>query len=212
MSSSDDRFSLDPKTSAFLVIDMQNDFLDPGGYFAQRGLDVGALARAVVPAAALREALPAQVRTVYTVQVYEPDGSDDLQRVHRLKPVRLARSPGDGTAKRGSWGAEIVPALAPRAQDMVIPKRRFDAFYQTDLELLLRCWGIKTLICGGVVADVCVETTLRSAYVRDFDVVLASECIAAWNDGDLMHTFAAVESHFGVSWTNPQIIGALGAG
>ena len=211
MMSSDDRFSLDPKTSAFVLIDMQNDFLDTGGYFAQRGLDVSVLARAVAPAAALRAALPSEVRTVYTVQVYEPDGSDDLQRVHRLKPARLARSPGDGPAKRGSWGAEIAPALAPRPQDLVLAKRRFDAFYQTDLELLLRCWGIKTLIFGGVVADVCVETTLRSAYVRDFDVVLASECVAAWNDGDMMHTVAAVESHFGVSRTNPQILGALGA-
>ena len=209
MSSSESRFTLDAKTSAFLVIDMQNDFLDPGGYFAQRGLDVGTLARAVGPIAALREALPGGMRIVFTVQVYEPDGSDDLQRVHRLKPARLARSAGDGPVIRGSWGAEIVPALRPRPRDVVVTKRRFDAFHQTDLELLLRCWGVKTILFAGVVADVCVETTLRSAYVRDFDVVLARDCVGAWRDDDMRRTLAAVESHFGVSWTNAQIIGAF---
>lgn len=209
MNSTSTRITLDASTSAFLVIDMQNDFLDPGGYFAKRGLDVGRLARAVKPIVALREALPGGMRTVYTVQVYEPDGSDDLQRVHRLKPARLSRSAGDVPAVRGSWGAQIVPALGPRAQDVVVAKRRFDAFHQTDLELLLRCWGVKTIIFGGVVADVCVETTMRSAYVRDFDVVLARDCVEAWNDEDRTRTLAAVESHFGVCGTNAQIIGAF---
>lgn len=211
MSSSESGFSLDAKTSAFLVIDMQNDFLDPGGYFARRGLDVAMLARVVGPIAALREALPDGTRTVFTVQVYEPDGSDDLQRVHRLKPARLARSAGDVPVIRGSWGARIVPALRPRPQDGVVTKRRFDAFHQTDLELLLRCWGVNTILFAGVVADVCVETTLRSAYVRDFDVVLARDCVGAWKDEDMLHTLAAVESHFGVSGTNAQIMDAFEA-
>ncbi len=203
--------TLDAKTAAFVVIDMQNDFLDPGGYFAGRGLDVTRLAKAVEPTAALRSALPGEVRIVYTAQVYEPDGCDDLQRVHRLKPARLARSEGETPVKRGSWGAGVVSRLAPRAQDLVIAKRRFDAFYQTDLEFLLRCWGVKTVLFGGVVADVCVETTLRSAYVRDFDVVLAKDCVAAWNDHDFERTVAAVESHFGLCMNNSEIIGAFNA-
>lgn len=209
MNSSGARFSIDAKSSAFLVIDMQNDFLDSRGYFAQRGLDVGRLARAVEPIAALREALPGEIRTVFTIQVYEPDGSDDLQRVHRLKPARLARAAGDVPVIRGSWGAQIVPALGPLPQDAIVTKRRFNAFHQTDLELLLRCWGVKTIIFAGVVADVCVETTLRSAYVRDFDVILARDCVEAWRDDDMQRTLAAVESHFGVAGTNAQIIGAF---
>jgi ureidoacrylate peracid hydrolase len=202
-------WDLDPRTTAFVVIDMQNDFLDSAGYFARRGLDVARLARAVEPIARLREALPGEMRTLFTVQLYEPDGSDDLQRAHRLRPARLARSGGEAPCARGSWGAGIVGALAPRPQDAVVAKRRFDAFYQTDLELLLRCWGVKTLVFGGVVADVCVETSLRSAYVRDFDVVLAAECTAAWSDRDMRQTVRAVESHFGVSAANSRIIDAL---
>jgi len=209
MNPSDNRLTLDANTSALLVIDMQNDFLDSAGYFARQGLDVGRLAQAVQPTAALRAALPSSMRTVFTMQVYEPDGSDDLHRMHRLKPARLARSAGDVPVIRGSWGAQIVPDLRPRPQDGVVTKRRFDAFHQTDLELLLRCWGVKTLVIAGVVADVCVETTLRSAYVRDFDVVLARDCVCAWNDDDMARTLAAVEGHFGVSATNAQIMGAF---
>ncbi len=211
MSSRGAAFSLEPKSTVFLVIDMQNDFLDVEGYFARRGLNIERLRLAVEPIAALHRVLPSDVRTVHTVQVYEPDGSDDLQRVHRLKPARLTRTAGAGPVVRGSWGAELVPALRPRPQDVVVTKRRFDAFHQTDLELLLRCWGIKTIILAGVVADVCVETTLRSAYVRDFDVILARECVAAWTDDDMLRTIAAVESHFGICGTNAQIVAALSA-
>lgn len=206
MHSSHRRFNLDAHTSALVVIDMQNDFLDPGGYFAHRGLDVGRLARAIAPIASLRERLPSEMRTVFTKHVYEPDGSDDLQTVHRLNPTRLARSTSGRPVIRGSWGAGIVPALSPRCQDLVVAKRRFDAFHQTDLELLLRCWGVKTLILAGVVADVCVESTLRSAYVRDFDVVLARECVGAWTEDDLERTTTVVENSFGVVATIEEIV------
>lgn len=210
MQSTEPGLALDAKSCALLVIDMQNDFLDGGGYFARRGLDVARLRQAVEPMANLIQALPGEVRVVYTVQVYEPDGSDDLQQAHRVKPARLARSIGEVPVTRGSWGAQIVPALSPRPRDLVIAKRRFDAFYQTDLEFMLRCWQVKTLLVSGVVADVCVETTLRSAYVRDFDVVFANQCAAAWTEEDFLRTVSAVESHFGVSRTNAQIIAALG--
>lgn len=203
-------FNLIAQTSALLVVDMQNDFLDPQGYFARSGLDVGPLRRVIAPTANLRQALPRALKVVFTAQVYEPDGSDDLGRVHRLKPARLMRS-GDGApVQRGSWGAQIIDTLAPRPAERVVEKRRFDAFYQTDLELLLRCWGVSTLIFAGVVAEVCVETTLRSAYVRDFDVVLATDCVGAWRDEDLQRSRAAVEGHFGVAKSSGQILAALG--
>ncbi len=205
----DSAFDLTAETTALLVVDMQNDFLDAQGYFGGCGQDVAALQPAVAATASLRNLLPQAVRVIFTAQVYEPDGSDDLGRVHRLRPARLTRAGDQGPVKRGTWGAQIVPALAPEAGQRVVEKRRFDAFYQTDLALLLHCWGIKTLIFAGVVADVCVETTLRAAYVRDFDVVLAKDCVAAWREADTQRTVAAVESHFGVVKSNGQILEAL---
>ena len=145
------------------------------------------------------------VRVVYTVQLYEPDGSDDVMVIHRIKPAALARSNGEIPVRRGGWGAEIVPELAPRSDDVVIAKRRFDAFYQTDLEALLRRWGIKTVLFAGVVGNVCVETSLRSAFVRDFDVVLARDCVADWSTHDTQRTAEVVERSFGACLSNAQI-------
>lgn len=206
----DKDFRLVAQTSALVVVDMQNDFLDPDGYFAQRSLDVGPLRQVIEPTARLREALPPAVRTVFTAQVYEPDGSDDLNLVHRLKPARLVRSGAGAPVQRGSWGARVIDRLAPGPADRVVEKRRFDAFYRTDLERLLRTWGIDTLIFAGVVADVCVETTVRSAYVRDFDVVWAIDCVGAWTAEDLRRSREAIEAHFGVARSGAEILAALG--
>jgi ureidoacrylate peracid hydrolase len=202
---------IDPEKTALLIIDMQNDFLDPAGYFGHLGLAVENLRRAVEPTRQLRAALPSGVKVIYTVQVYESDGSDDLWSMHQLKPAGLRRSGSDIPAVRGSWGAQIVPALEPAERDLVVVKRRFDAFYQTDLELLLRCWGVKTVIVSGVVADVCVETSLRSAYVRDFDVVFARDCVGGWKEEHLLHTMDAVERSFGVCMGNAEILRSVGS-
>jgi ureidoacrylate peracid hydrolase len=207
----DSEFELTAASTALLVVDMQNDFLDPEGYFARCGQDVAPLQPAVAGTVELRRLLPVATRVIFTAQVYEPDGSDDLGKLHRLRPARLTRAGGEGPVKRGSWGAQIVPALAPETGQRVVEKRRFDAFYQTDLPLLLRCWDIRTLIFAGVIADVCVESTLRSAYVYDFDIVLAKECVGGWGEADVQRTIAAVESHFGVVKSNQQILAALGS-
>lgn len=197
---------LDPATTAFLIVDMQNDFLDPEGYFARRGRRIHSLRRTIEPTRQLRHALPPAVKTIFTTQIYEPDGTDDLTRVHAVIPAALTRSGNDLPARRGSWGAEIIPDLEPGTEDRIVAKRRFDAFHQTDLELLLRCWGVKTLLIGGVVADVCVETTARAAYVRDFDVVLATDCVGGWQARDLRRTIEVIGNHFGACLNNQDIL------
>lgn len=196
---------IDPAETALLIIDMQNDFLDPGGYFARRGMPVQILRPTITATRVLRDSLPAPVRVVYTVQVYEPDGSDDIMRLHRIKPAALARSDGEIPVQRGGWGAEIVVELEPRPDDVVIEKRRFDAFYQTELEALLRRWRVRTLLFAGVVGNVCVETSIRSAFVRDFDVVLARDCVADWSTQSLERTAEVVERAFGACLSNAQI-------
>ncbi len=197
--------SLDPAASALLIIDMQNDFLHREGYFARRGMAVEALLPTIAATRDLRDKLPSQVRAVYTVQLYEPDGSDDIVRIHHIKPAGLARSGDEIPVARGGWGAKIVTDLQPRPQDVVLAKRRFDAFHQTNLEVLLRSWGIKTLLFTGVIADVCVETSMRSAFVRDFDIVLARDCVAGWKKEHLDRTADVVERAFGICMSNAEI-------
>jgi ureidoacrylate peracid hydrolase len=203
---------LDAAETVLLIIDMQNDFLDPDGYFAKRGMPVARLRSAIGATLALRDRLPSAVRVVYTVQVYEPDGSDDIMRIHRVKPAALARSDDEIPVRRGGWGAEIVRELAPRANDIVVAKSRFDAFYRTELESLLRQCGAKTLLFAGVVGNVCVETSLRSAFVRDFDVVLARECIADWAEQSTQRTIEVVGRAFGACLSNDEIAAVMNCG
>jgi ureidoacrylate peracid hydrolase len=203
---------LDPAKTALLIVDMQNDFLHRDGYFARCGLPVEALTPAIVATTALRDGLPASARIIYTIQLYEPDGSDDIVRLHRIKPVALARSGDEIPVQRGNWGAEIVSELRPRSHETVIEKHRFDAFHQTELETLLRGWGITTVLFAGVIVDVCVETSLRSAFMRDFDVILAQDCVAGWSEHHLARTADVVTRVFGASLSNAQIMAAFGDG
>ncbi len=209
MASKEREVLLDAAGSALLIIDVQNDFLRRDGYFGRRGLPVETLWPTIAATRTLRDRLPPQVKVIYTVQLYEPDGSDDIVRIHRVKPAALARSDGEIPCRRSGWGAEIVDELKPRSQDVVIAKRRFDAFYRTDLESMLRGAGINTILFAGVIADVCVESSLRSAFMRDFDVVLARDCVAGWSPHYTERTSDVVERAFGASLSNAQILAAF---
>lgn len=169
--------ALDPGRTALLVIDMQNAFCHPEGTLGLSGVDVGP-ARAIVPRVArlVEAAREVGLPVLWTVQLHiEQDRSRARKRLqgHTDKRARVA-------AVAGSWDAEIVEELAPLVGDrlFVIEKHRFGAFHQTRLEQLLRMLGIEALLITGVTANACVETTIREAYLRDFDVVAVTDCIA----------------------------------
>jgi ureidoacrylate peracid hydrolase len=195
-------FHLDSHRSALLVIDMQNDFVSPGGYQHRKGRPFEPM-QAIIPniQLLLRE-LPKGVKRIYIATVREPDGSDYHWRFHRILPERLRRSPeilkDHSNVLRGTWGAEIVDLLKPKSEDPVFYKRRYSAFYQTDLEMCLRSWGINTLIFTGVAAEICVETTLRDAFIRDFDVVVVSDAVASWDNEAYQAMLQLVAKSFGI--------------
>jgi biuret amidohydrolase len=171
-------------TTALLIIDMQRDFLDPEGYIARTGVDVRGL-RAIIPN--VRRLLDAArskgVRVIHTREGHRPDLSD-------LPAVKARRAAGAGAAigsmgplgrllVRGEPGHGIIPELEPLADEPVIDKPGFGAFYATDLEQLLRVGGVRTLIISGVTTDICVHSTLREAVDRGFECVTAGDACAA---------------------------------
>lgn len=170
--------------TALLIIDMQRDFLDPGGYIAQSGVDVGGL-RAIVPQvrSLLLAARSRAIPVVHTREGHRPDLSD-------LSAVKRRRAAGAGAPigsvgplgrllVRGEPGHAIVEELAPLAGEPVIDKPGFGAFYATDLELVLRTAGITSLTIVGVTTDICVHSTLREAVDRGFDCVTVGDACAA---------------------------------
>jgi ureidoacrylate peracid hydrolase len=161
-----------PKETGVLVIDMQNDFVDQKGKFGVYGFP--AMAQNIVNPIKklLIIARETKIPIIYTQHVHRPDYLDAGPRSQSKKL---------GALIRGSWGAQIVKEIEPTPDDFIIEKHRYSAFYNTDLEIVLRGLHINTLIVTGVATNVCVESTVRDACIRDFNVVILSDCTATNN-------------------------------
>jgi nicotinamidase-related amidase len=177
-------FAYDPRTVALIVIDMQRDFIEPGGFGATLGNDVSLL-QAIVPAtarliAAFRHAgLP----VIHTRECHRPDLSD-LPAAKRDRGNPALRIGDAGPMGRiliaGEPGAEIIPALAPAPGEIVIDKPGKGAFYATDLSAHLARLGTRQLVFAGVTTEVCVQTTMREANDRGFDCLLAEDATESY--------------------------------
>lgn len=169
---------LDRTRTALLVIDMQNAFVHDEGTLGVSGVNVAPAQATIAPQLALVEACEAiGMPVLWTLQVHLPnDASRARKRLSSHTDKRKQVS-----ALAGTWDAELVDGLKDLARDptYVVVKHRFGAFYETRLESLLRMLGVEALLISGVTTNACVETTLREAYLRDYDVVAVTDCIAA---------------------------------
>jgi nicotinamidase-related amidase len=170
--------------AALVIIDMQRDFLEPGGFGAALGNDVSRLTTAVEPCAQVLDAARrAGLLVIHTREGHRPDLSDaPLIKVARGDPaLRIgAMGPMGRILVRGEPGHDIIPELYPAAGEPVIDKPGKGAFYQTDLELMLRNRGVETLLVCGVATEVCVNTTVREANDRGFRCVVLADCCASY--------------------------------
>ena len=171
-------------STALLVIDMQRDFLDPRGYAAQAGLDIGRLRNTIAPVQALLSAARrCGMRTIFTREGHRPDLSD-------CTPAKLARSRAAGAEigragplgrllVRGEQGHELIDECRPLPGEVVIDKPGYSAFHQTDLDQILRANGIQALVVCGVTTEVCVNTTVRAATDLGYHCITAADACAA---------------------------------
>ncbi len=180
--------TIDPATTAVIVVDMQNDFGSKGGMFERAGIDISGIQRAVAPTkATLEAARKARIHVVYLKMAYLPDLSDlgTPDSVNRARHLRLgvgnAVTAPDGKPSRilirDTWNSDIIDELKPRAGDSVVYKTRFSGFYKTDLEARLNKRRVKHLIITGCTTSICVESTVRDAMFRDFSCVLLADCM-----------------------------------
>lgn len=173
--------SVDFERTALVIIDMQRDFLEPGGFGAALGNDVSLLMAAIEPCRRiLAGARAAGLLVIHTREGHRPDLSDaPPAKVSRGAPDKRIGAPGPmgRILIRGEPGHDIIPELAPLPNEPVIDKPGKGAFYQTDLELMLRNNSIKTLLVCGVTTEVCVHTTVREANDRGYRcLVLGDAC------------------------------------
>jgi nicotinamidase-related amidase len=171
-------------TTALLIIDMQRDFLDPRGYVAQSGVDVGILRETIAPVRRLlMAARAARIPVIHTREGHRADLSD-LTAVKQRRAARAGAPIGSlgplgRLLVRGEAGHAIIDELSPLPGETIIDKPGFGAFYATDLELVLRAAGISSLVIAGVTTDICVHSTLREAVDRGFDCATVADGCAA---------------------------------
>jgi biuret amidohydrolase len=209
-------FVFDPAATALVVIDMQRDFLEPGGFGESLGNDVSMLARVVEPLQALLAAARgAGMLVVHTREGHRPDLAD-------CPPAKIARGGSEVTIGspgpkgrilvRGEYGHDIVDELAPIEGEVLLDKPGKGAFYATDLELLLRNRGITQLIVTGVTTEVCVHTTVREANDRGFECLVPEDCVGSYFPEFQevgLKMIAAQGGIFGWVGTSADVIAAL---
>ena len=169
--------------TALVIIDMQRDFLEPGGFGELLGNDVSLLRSAIEPTRrVLAAARVAGMLVVHTREGHRPDLTD-------CPPAKLTRNgarfigtegPMGRILVRGERGHDIIDELAPLPGEPVIDKPGKGAFYSTDLELVLRDRAVRTLFVCGVTTEVCVHTTVREANDRGFECVVLEDCVGSY--------------------------------
>ena len=201
---------------ALVVIDMQRDFLEPGGFGAALGNDVSRLAAAIEPTRRLLAAFRHhRLPVIHTREAHRPDLSDCPSAKRRRGNAKL-RIGDDGPMGRiliaGEPGADIIPALAPASDEIVIDKPGKGAFYATQLDATLHQRGLTHLVVGGVTTEVCVQTTLREANDRGYECLLVEDATESYFAEFKAAAIAMIRAQGGiVGWTATadQVIEAL---
>ncbi len=202
-------FVCDPATTALLVIDMQRDFLERGGFGEMLGNDVARLQRAVAPTRRVLDAFRAAgLPVIHTREGHRPDLTDcpPSKRARGKLAVGIGDpGPMGRILVRGQRGHDIVDELAPRDGEPVIDKPGKGAFYATDLDAVLRRRGTRSLVVTGVTTEVCVQTTVREANDRGYECLVLEDCTASYFPEFHAAALAMIAAQGGiVGWVTPS--------
>lgn len=177
-------FEFDARTAALLVIDMQRDFVDPGGFGEALGNDVSLLRKAIAPTKRVLDAVrSAKLLVIHTREGHLPDLSDlppSKKRRGKLKAGIGDRGPMGRILVRGEYGHDIIDELQPLPGEPVVDKPGKGAFYATDLDAMLKNRGVQQLVVCGVTTEVCVNTSVREANDRGYDCLVLEDCVASY--------------------------------
>jgi ureidoacrylate peracid hydrolase len=203
---SDDSFSahrserpmtFEPARSAVVVVDMINDFCKPGGAMVLPGYEA-----LLGPQTAILEAARASgAGVVFVIDAHRPNVRQDREF--------LKRTPH---CIEGTWGARVIDELAPRPDDQIVVKRRYSAFFNTDLDLTLKDMGVDTLVVMGVVTNICVRSTVHDAFFHGYRVAVPADACAATGPREQDSSLYDIATHFGLVATAQEIAVGLGQG
>ena len=188
-----------PEHCAILLVDVQNDFCAEGGAMHKEGRDLS-LVREMIPRLArlVEAARAAQVRCVWIKNVYNTGPNWYLSEVwlEQAKRRRKGAYVQYPVCEPNEWNGDFY-GIRPLPDEAVVIKHRYGAFESTDLDLVLRSQGIRTVVMTGVATNVCVETTARQAFLRDYYVVFTGDCTATFMQAEHDATLHNIDQFFG---------------
>jgi nicotinamidase-related amidase len=199
---------MDPTKTAVVLVEFQNDFTSEGGalHGAVQGVmeSTGMLANTQAAVAAAREA----GAVVIHAPIQFADGYGEITST----PYGILKGVVDTHAfVKGSWGADFVDAVSPEPGDIVLEgKRGLDAFASTNLDFILRSKGIETIALGGFLTNCCVESTMRSAYEKGFEVVTLTDCVGATSEEEHRNAITYDYPMFSKPMTAAEFAGTIG--
>lgn len=163
------------RSSALVIVDVQNDYCHKEGCMAKQDLDVSMVEKMMPPLKKMIQTFKEiQVPIIYIQTIHE-ESTDSKTWTKRLK----GRNQQD-LCRKNTWGAEFYE-LTPDEQDIIVVKHRYSAFIHTRLDSVLRALQVETLFIAGVSTNICVESTARDGFMLDYDIVLLSDCTAAFS-------------------------------
>ena len=204
---SDDALTLDPTTTALVLIEFQNEFTTDGGVLHDAVAEVmdstGMLANTVT---LVDKARAAGVTIMHAPITFAP-GYGELTR----HPYGILKGVVDGNAfVKGTWGAAIVDDLTPTEGDILIEgKRGLDTFASTNIDFILRSKGIDTIILGGFLTNCCVESTMRSGYENGYRVITLTDCTAATSPAEHENAISFDYPMFSLPVESSEVLAAL---
>ncbi len=220
-------FQLTPRSTAVIVVDMQHDFAAPQGMFGRAGIPLDGIQAVVAPTRRVLDAArQAGVLIVYLTMQFDEELSNmgSATAPNRLRHLLMGVGQDvvapDGSPSRvlvrGTWNTKIIEELAPHPEDLVVAKHRYSGFFETDLDQLLRERDIQSLIFTGCTTSVCVESTLRDAFYRDYQCLLLTDCCAeavGSSEPRTNHeaTLTVIEALFGWTTNSADLLAALGS-
>ena len=185
---------LDARRTAVLVVDMLNDFCKPGGAMVLPGYERLIAPQRAVISAARQSGAP----VVFIADSHRPNVRRDREF--------LKRTPH---CVEGSWGARVIDDLEPRADDVFVTKRRYSAFFNTDLDLTLQDLEIDTVIVMGVVTNICVRSTVHDAFFHGYRVVVPEDSVAATGPREQESSLYDIATHFGIVSDSRSVVAGL---
>jgi ureidoacrylate peracid hydrolase len=190
----DSETRLDPARTAVLIVDMLNEFCKPGGAMVLPGYEMLVPPQRRLIEAARRVGCP----ILFIVDSHRANVRQDREFLKRT-PHCL----------EGSWSARVIDELEPREDDIYVVKRRYSAFFGTDLDLTLKDLGIEGVVVAGVVTNICVRSTVHDAFFLGYTVVVPEDCVAATGPREQASSLYDIATHFGTVCDSLQVIAAL---